>query len=220
MIFKRKPPVISPTPSPPAPTAPVATPAEAPVEIEWELGVATAQIRSLATALESREVEPQLIRARLADHYRDLEIEPMPPDLFDQLVQDLDVEAWRRMALAVGVLDHPQIRSALVTGNTPVAIQVRLGFVGLALDTDALTLSLLRQSDVRVEEFARQLAAHLDVAWRGESAQESRNRLEQLDYKRLLAEAERAKQQADKRMGYLRKQHEENMARRRSRGKH
>jgi hypothetical protein len=195
--------------------------ASAQVEVEWELAVVTARIKSLASDLESREVEPQLLRARLADHYRDLEIEPLPPGVFDRLVGELDALAWRRMALAIGVLDDPGIRSSLASlaRKTSVGIQVR-GFVALALGTDALSLSLIRQSDVRVEEFARQFASRLGVAWRGESAEESRNRLTQIDYNRLLAESEAARKTAEERMTLLREKQQEAMARRRLRGKH
>jgi hypothetical protein len=82
-----------------------------------------------------------------------------------------------------------------------------------------LNLSLLRQSDIRIEEFARHFADHLGVFWHGESAEQSKLRLQQLDYKRLLAEAEMARKQAEERMEYLRKKQDEEGGRRRRRGK-
>jgi hypothetical protein len=67
-----------------------------------------------------------------------------------------------------------------------------------------LTLGLLGQSGLRVEELGRRLLAALGACVRGETAQASRNRLERLDYERLLAEAERAKQAAASRLEELR----------------
>jgi hypothetical protein len=186
---------------------------------EWDLPTVTRRFSELVPALETKEVEPPLVQARLADHYRRLNREPLPPPEFDLVVNGLDAESWRRLALAVGALDHPDVRSALAHLMTTVAEQVRAGFVGTATAADALTLSLLRQSDVRVEEFARHFADRLGVSWRGESAEQSKERLHQLDYKRLLAEAEEARKQAEERLQYLRKKQEEEFARRRRRGK-
>ncbi len=186
---------------------------------EWDLRTMTQQLSELAPVLETKEIEPLLIQARLADHYRELNLEPVPPAHFDRLIHDLDPEAWRRFALAVGTLDHMDLRSTLASLTTTVDQQVKVGFVGMATATDALPLALLRKSDVRIEEFARHFAGHLGVFWHGESAEQSNRRLQQLDYKRLLAEAEEAKKQAEERMEYLRKKQEEESARRRPRGK-
>jgi hypothetical protein len=186
---------------------------------EWDLRLMTQRLKELAPVLETKEIEPLLIQARLADHYRDLNREPVPPPQFDRIVHHLDTESWRRLALAVGTLDHPDIRSTLARLTTTVVQQVEAGFVAMATNTNVLTLSLLRQSDVRIEEFARHLAGHLGVFWHGESAEQSSQRLQQLDYRRLLAAAEEAKKQAEQRMEYLRKKQEEEAARRRPRGK-
>jgi hypothetical protein len=186
---------------------------------EWDLHTMTQRLSELTPALETKEIEPLLIQARLADHYRELNLEPVSPTQFDLIVHNLDPESWRRLALAVGTLDHADIRSTLANLTTTVAQQVKTGFVGMATKTDALNLSLLRQSDVRIEEFARHLADHLGVFWRGESAKQSKLRLQQLDYKQLLAEADEARKLAEERMEYLRKKQEEDSARRRPRGK-
>ena len=211
MFFRKKPAQAAPeSTSPSAPAAP---------RPEWELRTLTQRLSELAPALETKEIEPLLIEARLADHYRELNVEPVPPIQFERLVDKLDAESWRRFALAVGTLDHADIRSPLATLTTTVLQQVQAGFVGVAVKADALTLSLLRQSDLRIEEFARHFADHLGVFWHGESAEHSRQRLQQLDYKRLLAEAEEARKQAEGRMAYLRKKQEEEGGRRRRRGK-
>jgi hypothetical protein len=211
MIFKRKP-----APAAPGPASEGTPQAPRP---EWDLCTVTQRLNELTPVLETKEVEPPLVQARLADHYRDLDREPVPPPQFERLVRGLDMEAWRRLALAVGALDHPDIRSALARLTTTAVEQVTSGFVGTATTTDALTLAMLRQSDVRVEEFARHLADRLGIFWQGERAEQSKQRLQQLDYKRLMAEAEAAKKQAEQRMEYLRKKQEEELARRRPRGK-
>jgi hypothetical protein len=210
MFYKKKPaqtppgPAGQPTPTPPRP--------------EWHLATLTQRLGELAPILETKEIEPPLVQARLADHYRDLDREPVPPARFQRIVRDLDGESWRRLALAVWSLDLDDIRSPLALLPTTVEQQVEAGFAGAAAKTDALTLTVLRQSEVRVEEFARHLAHHLGVSWQGESRQDSERRLQQIDYKRLLAEAEEAKRQAQERMEYLRKKQEE-AGRRRPRGK-
>lgn len=187
---------------------------------EWDLRTVTQQLSELTPVLETREIEPLLIEARLADHYRELNLEPLPPPQFERIVHKLDPESWRRLALVVGTLDRADIRSTLASLPTTVVQQVEAGFVGLARKTDALTVALLRQSEVRIEEFARHFAGHLGVFWQGESAEQSGQRLQQLDYKRLLAQAEEAKKQAEERMEQLRKKQAEDAAKRRRRGKH
>jgi len=205
MFFKKK--------QPPAPAK------DAGPRAEWDLQTVTGLLGQLAPPLETREIEPLLIQARLADHYRDIGLAPVAPVNFDALVRGLDAESWRRFALALGPLDHAETRSVLAHVKTTVLQQVEGGFVATARQHDVLTLALLRQSEVRIEEFARHLALSLNVAWRGETPDESRARLHQLDYKRLLAEAEEAKKQAQERMEYLRKKQDEDAARRRPRGK-
>jgi hypothetical protein len=80
-----------------------------------------------------------------------------------------------------------------------------------------LTLELLRQGPLRVEEFARHFLARLGAAVAGETPAQSRLRLQRLDYAQLLAEAERDKVSAAERMDYLRRlqeQQEQRLARR------
>jgi len=185
-----------------------------------DLGPLEAALAEIVPRLENAEVEPDLVRARLADGYRDAGVNPPVPDAFDKLVPDLDAEAWRRLALAVCALNLPEVCATVpgLVGNAGAIAQVKEAFVGLALATPLLTMTLLRQSPLRVEEFARHFLARLGTAVSGETAAQSRERLERLDYGRLLAEAERAKVSAEERMEYLR-QLQEDQARRARRGK-
>lgn len=165
-------------------------------------------------------VEPELVRARLADRYRDVHISFIAPEAFDALSAGLDPEAWRRLALAVSMLDFDSIRANLAGVLTePAAVHVREAFVGFARSTPLLTLELLRQSPLRVEEFLRRWLAGLGATIADETSEQSRERLDRLDYGRLLAEAEQAQGAAEARMEKLRKLQAEQLARRVRRGK-
>jgi hypothetical protein len=168
-----------------------------------------------------RSAEPELVRARFADRCRDAGLEPLMPEEFDKLTDGLDAEAWGRLALLVGALDLEAVRSVLpaLTMARPLTELVKTAFAGLARETPLLTLELLRQSPLRVEELARRFIAELGAAVRGESPQVSSQRLARLDYGQLLAEAERAKQAAAGRVEQLRKLQDEREKRRPRRGK-
>jgi hypothetical protein len=157
--------------------------------------------------LEGRPVEPELVRARLADGYRDLGLAPMAPERFDAAAAGMDDEAWRRLALAVTALRQEDVRAGLplLLDGQGVAEQVKAGFVAPARELSLLTMELLRQSELRVEEFARQFIARLGAGVIGETPQHSRVRLHALDYARLLEEAEKAKVSAEQRMEYIRR---------------
>jgi hypothetical protein len=184
----------------------------------WDLAHLVGCVRDAAPALEARAVEAALVHARLADHYRDVGLAPPDAGEFERQASRLDIEGWRRLALAVATLDDAGVRAALA-GPGPralVAEQVEIGFLGLARDTAPLTVALVRQSASRAEEFARHLAMRLGIGIMGETDRESRVRLHALDYKRLLAELERAKAAAEEKMKRLReKQAEADLKRRR-----
>jgi hypothetical protein len=194
----------------------------------WSRGQVAIDLASLEAALadavprlEGRAVEPALVRARLADGYRDGQVEPLPPTAFDARTAGLDAEAWRRLALAVSAVDLPPIRTALpkLLGEAGVARQVEEAFIGLAQATPLLMMELLRQSRLRVEEFARHFLARLGAEVVGETRQQSHERLERLDYGQLLAEADRARLSAEERLEHLRKLQDEQDQRRGQRGK-
>lgn len=182
-------------------------PPKGPERPELHLSVVIKHLRERVGRLKDRPVDHELVRARVADAYRQVELRPISPSDFDSLVADLDDEAWRRLALVVSVLDEPQVRELLprLLPVRDVVMQVRTGMVGLARSTNALTLDLLQQSEVRVEEFARQFAARMGAGIVGESEDESAAQLYKLDYTRLLAEAEQARTAAEERVEYLRK---------------
>jgi hypothetical protein len=180
-------------------------------KVEWHLVHLVGRVRDAAPALEARDVEAALVHARLADHYRDVGLAPPDAADFERQARGLDIEAWRRLALAVATLDDAELRAALaaLAPRVPVAAQVESGLLGLARETAPLTVALVRQSAIRSEEFARHLAMRLGVGIVGETSMQSRALLDALDYKRLLAEAEQARAAAHEKMERLRKRRSE-----------
>lgn len=176
---------------------------------------------ALLESMAGEAVDPDVVRARLADTLRDLGVEPIDPDLFEKLAQPLDEGGWARLDLATRCLKIP------ITGDALPALvaargaegAVRQGFIDFAQSSPLLTVELLRQSSLRVEELARRWIAFLGAEVAGETPEASRAALERLDYARLLAEVERAKMSAEERMAYLQKLQEAHDATRPRRGK-
>ncbi len=188
---------------------------------QLDLAVLQAHLTEATTRYAGAAIELDLVRARLADRCRDAGIKPLLPDEFNVMAGRLDEEAGRRLALLVSTLDLGGVREALavLAVRWPLGELVRAAFTGVARETPLLTLPLLRQSPLRVEELARRFLAGLGASVQGESAAVSRQRLERLDYGRLLAEAERAKEAAADRIEHLRRLQEEQEQRRPRRGK-
>lgn len=190
-------------------------------QVELDLNALRRWFTAGATRLAGKAIDPDLVRAQLADHCRDTGVEPVLPEGFTTRAEGLDDEGWRRLALAVSALELPPVRAAVVAlrAARPAGDLLAEALTDLARETPLLTFDLLRQSAFRVEEFARQFVAQLGAAVQGETAAQSLARLERLDYARLLAEAERAKVSAKERMEYLRKLQEDQEASRPRRGK-
>lgn len=188
---------------------------------EVDLGPLQAWFSGQAARLAGKAPDPELVRARLADGLRDTGLVPPLPEVFDGQTADLLEPAWQRLALLVSALDVPELRAVLPVlcsgGRSPDEL-VGQGFVGVARSTSLLTLELLRQASVRVEEFTRRFLAGLGVSVRGEPEERSRQRLEQLDYGRLLEQVEQAKLSAEERLEVLRRIQDE-QDRRAQRGK-
>src|SRR5207237_6493859 len=102
-------------------------------------------------------------------------------------------------------------------GARPRAIEEAV--VELALRKRSLTLALIRSSTHRMEEFARSLVQAVGADVAGESRAESAQKLERLDFDRLRAEADSAREKAETRMEKLRLLQEQAEARISRRGK-
>lgn len=185
------------------------------------LALVADRFRSLAPRLEHRDIEPDLVRAQLADHCRSVELLPVDPLAFMNWTQGMDAECWRRLALAVSAFEDQPTCELLVSlvAFRELAEIVEVGLIGLARESNLLTMAVLRQSELRTEEYARKLARRLGVRIYGETEDDSERELERLDYGRLLAEADRAKVLAEERMASLQERQEEELRRRRPRGK-
>ena len=148
-------------------------------------------------------------------------MDPLTPEEFDAQAVGLDEETWNRLGALAFALDLPDVRAALAVlavARPPLQL-LDEGFLGVARRTPLLTLELLRRSALRVEELTRRLAAGLGIAVRGESPRASRERLQRLDYERLLAEAERAKESAAARLEELQRLQDQQEQSRPRRGK-
>jgi hypothetical protein len=192
-------------------SSPPGAPKAPPKVSEVDLAELSAHFARVSPTLESKKIEPELMRARLADRLRDVDVDPLAPEFFSQHTRDLDAEAWRRLALALSALDLPNVRDAQRAALTSLITEdhARLAFFDFARQANLLTLELLRQSPLRLEEFTRRWIFCLGASIKGENTRESAQKLERLDYGRLLSEAERAKKAADERADYLRKLQEE-----------
>ncbi len=194
---------------------------KAPPPPALELGAVRACFAQGAVRCARKAIEPALVCARLSDHCRDAGLVPLLPEDFAERTADLDAEAWRRLALAVSALELPQVRAALpaLVGEKPLGPFLDRGFFGLARELSLLTLELLQQGPLRIEELARQFIARLGATVEGENEVQSLQRLHRLDYARLLEQAERAKVSAEERVEYIRKLQEEQERQRPRRGK-
>jgi hypothetical protein len=208
-MFRKKPPT---TPGDARPAMP---------HVEWDLGQLVGRVRDAAPALEARDVDAALVQARFADRCRDAGLAPPEAAEFERQVEGLDVEGWRRLALAAAALDDAALWAGLAGRDrwVPVADGVAIGLPRLARSIAPLTVALVRQSAVRAEEFARHLTMSFGIGIVGETGQQSLDRLYALDYRRLLAEAEQAREAAQEKMERLRKKQQEFDGARRRRGK-
>jgi hypothetical protein len=187
-------------------------PPEPPDRPAIALQAVLAALNEHLASLEKKAIEPALVRARLADWLRDAGLEPPAPAQVDAWASSgFGRETWRRLALLVdalgaGAVSGPVAKVAAQGGAAPF---VQNGMLGAATKTPLLTLSLLRESEVRLEELARSWLAALGLGIEGETAAQSAEKLVQLDYVRLLQKADRAKQDAEARMAALREKQEQ-----------
>jgi hypothetical protein len=158
-----------------------------------------------------RSPEPELIRARLADGFRDSNLAPPTPEELDPQLTALDDEAWLRLGVMAFAFDLPDLRAALTTlatSRSPLGL-LEGGFIHVARKTPLLKIELLGRSLVRAEELGRRMLSGLGAAVTGETPDESKERANRIDYERLLAEADRAKHAAQSRMEQLKKLQDE-----------
>ena len=181
-----------------------------------KLDLAPVQARLAEAVRASIAVDPDLTRARLADHCRNAGLLPILPEEYDRAAAGLDAEGQRRLAALVALFDFEPVRAAIaqLAASFQTHQIVSAAFTGLALDTPLLTVEVLSQSEQRVEELARKFLAAIRATINGEAADESKKRLQRLDYARLLAEADKARDAAKERADRLRQLQEQQELRR------
>lgn len=188
---------------------------------ELPLDLVVEALSEAVQVLEHGEVDAALLRAQLADRCRDAGVEPVAPEGFDLAVQALDAEAWRRLAALAAVSTCVPVEHVVA----PIAQQrgaawLLEALLGVVRGRPRLTMALLRMSPLRVEELARAWFAALGIAVTGERPAQSTAALERLDYERLLAQAEQARDAAEARMAQLKQAQEaDDMRRTARRGK-
>ena len=170
---------------------------------------------------ETRPEADVLVRARFADACRDANIRPVDALTFKECWSGWDRPQQERFRLLVSALELKAVARHLPahcpTGQAHAALQV---FEQLAARLHLLTLDVLQQSDIRLEEFARHFSAAWGLEIEGETPQQSRDRLHAIDFDRLMQEAEAARSSAEDRLAYLRQlQKKEDETRRPRRGK-
>jgi len=168
---------------------------------------------------ESRPVSGELIRARMADACRDAAVRPISAAGFAHRWENLDDGQQRRFAVLVAALDVEEVGARLpaLSHSAEFRDEPLERVHSLATGLGLLTVDVVRQSDVRLEELARHFCSSWEVRIADESADESARRLHEIDFSRLMAEAEAAWTSAEDRMAYLRKLQEAQEATRRPR---
>jgi hypothetical protein len=186
-----------------------------------KLDLTGVQAKLAASVRASTVSDAALTRARLADHLRDAGLIPVLPEEYDRAVGIFDVEAERRFAALVSLLELEPVRATVAQNAAPASAGqlVSTALIDVARDTPLLTIEVLAQSEQRVEELSRRFVAALRANIAGETAEESKKRLHKLDYGRLLEEAEKARTAAAERAERLRQLQEQQEQRRGRRGK-
>jgi hypothetical protein len=162
-----------------------------------------AQVQVRLTAGHARVVDsdaaPALVRARLADAYRDAGLLPASSAPF----KSLGPGDWERLAILCCALPMVVPHLPALVGRKAVDTHVAEAFVAPARARGLLTREVLGRSPARIEELARAWIAGLGAGVDGETPRESKARLAQLDYAALLARVEKAKLSAEDRVKYL-----------------
>lgn len=176
--------------------------------LELPVDAVIARFEQAIPRLAAGPVRAPLVRARLADAIRLGFLPPPLPSELDVACAALDDQGWRRLALFVDALEERAVHEAFLRAATveeALDAWVRDAFLQLAGQRPLHTLELLSRSEHRREELARTWLLRMGVAIAGETVEESLERLDRLDYARVLSDLEQAKAGAEERAAYVRK---------------
>ena len=152
--------------------------------------------------VDAESLDSDLLCAKFADRCRDAKTQPVAPADFHGQFFNLDSESKCRFSLVVDGLGDEIAHRALFENRDNGSVQELMSkFVS---EHNLLTVEILNESGLRREEFVRHFAAKVGLGIEGESKKESRKRLERIDFRLLMEEAERARESAEGRMEYLR----------------
>lgn len=170
----------------------------APTGSGLELAAVVPDVQRRAAELVHFEVEPPLLRARLYDALRDAGVQPPAPERFDRNAIGAEPEDLRRALLLTLLVPRLPGLGGDVVGP----------LMSVVAHYDLHEMELLARSTPRVEELCRGLAAALSVPIAGETPARSAERLVELDYRRLLSDVARAREEAAEQVEHLKKLHE------------
>lgn len=181
-------------------------------------------IATFGQATSFWQTQPQrklLARARFADACRDASVQPIEKTTFENEWRQFDDEHQQRFGVLTAGFEIPAAARQLPQHSegeqAPSAFKL---LVMLTNELHLLTIDVLQQSDVRLEEFSRHFCFQWKLPIEGETSTESSERLHAIDFGRLMKEAESAKASAEDRLAYLRElQKKEEETRRPRRGK-
>lgn len=180
-----------------------------------QLIAAMGQARNFWTGLPKSRL---LVRARFADACRNAGVRPVVAGVFSENWEPLDAEAQLRLALFVSAMELEAVGRRIplfADEGTGAAALGRL--CQLSGRLELLTSEVLENSDIRLEEIARHFCAEWGLSIQGERKAHSGNRLREIDFSRLMAEARAARDSAEDRMAYLRELQERELGTRRAR---
>lgn len=174
-----------------------------------------------ASRFREQPVSRALLRSRVADGCRLVGKAPLEAAVWERLTSSYDADALARLWIVNELARDATVQVHIPTlfPDTDAGPYVSTALCGTVEATGPLTMELLVESPLRIEEFVRHFLARLGAGVEGETVQAAQARLERLDYRNLLAEAERARESAEERMEVLRKLQEDLEARRMPRGK-
>lgn len=171
----------------------------------WSITTAANAVVDAARNVDAVNNHPALVEAKLADHYRDVGVRPISPDVFARIAEELSAADWRRFEVIVDMFDTEELRATLaeVSVNMAVQEQIATGMLPTVKALQAVSENILATSMVRAEELARRVAGGLGIGFNGESVAASAERLAKIDYTRLLAKVDAAKASAEEQLAKL-----------------
>ncbi len=141
-----------------------------------------ADVSRQAARLGALSPDPPLIRARLADAYRDLSTTPPSTRAFHSATVSMTEAAWHSLALVTELLRHETVLAAAGEHvSEDAAEHLRHTVLRAAVDTADLQLSHIARRPAHAERWTRRVLAILGVTLDDETPDVAEVRLEALE---------------------------------------